>query len=228
MERVALLDFDNVIYRGHSVFDIIQSQERDGYMQPVVWRPVSEQLERYKKQEATYKEAADKMLDAWAKGLRGKSYQSAVDNVQGFFDSNPDKFFGWFEQIKPSLSKQYDIFIISTNYQFIAEAVVSRFGLSGHISSEAEVEDGVFTGRVQKSLAGNKGEVVTLLESYPREGSIGVGDSENDTEMLERVETPICFRPDEKLSAIARKRDWKVVDEDSVLEVFQDILRQDG
>ena len=53
MKRLALFDFDNVIYKGHSVFDIIQAQEDDGFMQTGVWIKVSEQLTRYKKKEAT-------------------------------------------------------------------------------------------------------------------------------------------------------------------------------
>lgn len=225
MKRLALFDFDNVIYRGHSVFDIIRAQEKDGFIQPVVWRVIEEQLERYKSKKASYNEAADKMLFAWAKGLKGKSYQSAVEYVQGFFGANPDKFFGWFERIKPSLSKQYDIFVISTNYQFIAEAVVSKFGLSGYISSEAEVENGLFTGQLQKSLAGNKGEVVTTFKSYPKKDSVAVGDSENDIDLLESVDNPICFQPDEKLKMVAQREGWMLVDENSILQVFNDILK---
>ena len=60
-KKVALFDFDNVIYRGHSVFDIIQAQEKDDFIEGGVWSAVEEQLHRYKKQEASYKEAADKI-----------------------------------------------------------------------------------------------------------------------------------------------------------------------
>jgi HAD superfamily phosphoserine phosphatase-like hydrolase len=219
-KRLALLDFDNVIYKGHSVFDIIQAQERDGFMKPGVWNAVEGQLQRYKNKEATYKEAADKMLKAWAEGLRGKSYQEAVDYVQTYFDNNPNKFFGWFEAARPLLS-QHHIFIVSTNYQFISEAVVSRFNLQGFVSSEAEVKDDRFTGRVAKSLAGNKGEVVGLLERYPKEGTIAVGDSENDIEMLEKVEIPICFNPDERLRGVANNKGWPVVNESTIVDVLK-------
>lgn len=225
MKRLALFDFDNVIYRGHSVFDIIQTQEKDRFIQPVVWKVVEEQLQRYKSKEASYKEAADKMLSAWAKALEGKSYQSVLDYVQSYFKNNPDKFFGWFEAINKILSKSHDIFIISTNYQFIAEAVVNRFRLHGYISSVAEVENGLFTGQLQKSLAGNKGEVLTTLKSYPKNDSVAVGDSENDIDMLERVDNPICFQPDEKLKMVAQQEGWKLADENNILQVFDDILK---
>lgn len=222
-ERLALFDFDNVIYRGHSVFDIIQAQEQDNFIKSGVWSAVDEQLQRYKKQEASYKEAADKMLEAWAKGLQGKGYQEAVDYVQNYFNNNPNKFFGWFEEVRLSL-KNYEIFIVSTNYQFIAEAVTNRFNLQGYVSSEAEVSGDIFTGKVAKSLAGGKGEISSLLERYPKARSLAVGDSENDIEMLELVEIPVCFQPDEKLRIVAIDKNWIIVDENSVLSKFNEIV----
>ncbi len=225
MKKLALFDFDNVIYRGHSVFDIIQLMEKDGFIQPVMWKVVEEQLHKYKSNEISYKDAADKMLFSWAKALEFRSYQSALDYVQNYFTNNPDKFFGWFETINQVLSKSYNIFIISTNYQFIAEAVVSRFGLRGYVSSVAGVENGLFTGQLQKSLAGNKGEVASILKSYPRDDSVAVGDSENDIDVLERVDYPICFQPDEKLKMVAQQEGWKLADENSILQVFDEILK---
>ena len=42
-------------------------------------------------------------------------------------------------------------------------------------------------------------------------GSIAVGDSEGDIEMLEAVESPIAFNPSKKLFHHAQTHGWKVV-----------------
>jgi phosphoserine phosphatase len=42
-------------------------------------------------------------------------------------------------------------------------------------------------------------------------GSVGVGDSEADVPFLKLVEQPICFNPNSKLLAAARRRGWRVV-----------------
>lgn len=222
--KLVLFDFDNVIYRGYSTIDIIRAQEKDGFIQTGVWDSTEEQLQKYKEQKISYKEAANKILEAWAKGLRGRNYQDTVTYVEGYFKNNPNKFFTWFDQAL-SIFKRHKIFIITSSYQFIAEVVVGMFDLHGYISSEAEVNEGIFTGMVGKSLAGNKGEVNTLLKRYSQKGSIAVGDSEDDIDMLEKVETPICFQPDEKLKNIASSKGWLVINESSALIKLRDITK---
>lgn len=223
MKQVALFDFDNTIYKGYSVFDVLQAQE-DGFIQKGVWSEVEEYLVQYKKGEIPYKEAANKILTSWARGLKGKTYESALDYVRSFFDSHSDAFFPWFVEIIPNLLKSHDVFIITTNFQFIAEIVVERYNLKGYIASEAEVVNGILTGSVGKSLAGGKGEVAALLEKYTNKNSIAVGDSENDINMLEHVEIPICFQPDDKLSQAAKERKWNIVDENTIISKFEEIL----
>ena len=70
----------------------------------------------------------------------------------------------------------------------------------------------------------NKGEVVSLLGKYPKEGSLAVGDSENDLEMLEQVELPICFNPNDRLLKLANDRGWIVVDENSIIDELNRII----
>lgn len=224
MKKLALFDFDNVIYKGHSIFDIIQAQEKDDFIKTGVWDNVKNYLEKYKKNQISYKTAADKMLEAWAQGLAGKKYQEVVKYVDNYFANNPENFSSWFIQTRSNMNN-YDIYVVTTNYQFIAESVVNRFNLTGYISSEAEVSGELFTGRVNKSLAGNKDTVITLLDRYPLKGSIAVGDSENDLNMLKKVDVPICYQPDDKLKRHAKKRGWLIINEESVTKSFDVIIK---
>ncbi|MEK7208426.1 MAG: hypothetical protein AAB699_02660 [Patescibacteria group bacterium] len=50
-----------------------------------------------------------------------------------------------------------------------------------------------------------------LKEGLTLAGSIGVGDTESDIPFLELVEQPICFNPNAKLYAHAKRRKWEVV-----------------
>ena len=225
MKKLALLDFDNVIYKGHSVFDIIQYQEEIGLLDPEVLKKVTAQYKIYKAQEATYTEAAGEALNIWANGLTDITYHESLSSTEEYFSAHPEKFFSWFEKILPELKVNYDIFIVSTNFQFTSECVVERFGLDGYTSSIAEVVSGNFTGRVSKSLAGTKGEVASFFDRYRHEGSLAVGDSENDIDMLELVEIPICFEPNENLKEVAEKNGWVIVDENTMLEKFEALLK---
>jgi HAD superfamily phosphoserine phosphatase-like hydrolase len=226
MRYLALFDFDNVIYKGHSVFDVIKTQEKDKIIESRVWEVVSSLLLKYKKGEISYKKAASEMLEAWTKGLMGKKYKNVLDYTVKFFRNNSDNFYKYFENILPKLKLNHDVYLVTANFQFISESVKNKYDLSGYLSSEAEVENGMFTGRVKSSLVGNKGAVVDFFKKYPEKKSIAVGDSENDVDMLKQAEAPICFQPNEKLRDVAKENGWLIIDEKSAEREFAQLLKQ--
>ena len=63
-------------------------------------------------------------------------------------------------------------------------------------------------------LVENKANIVTRVlekEDVTITDSVGVGDTEGDTALLESVQIPICFNPNSGLFEQAKRRDWKVV-----------------
>ena len=79
-----------------------------------------------------------------------------------------------------------------------------------------EIEKGeLFTGRVLHiDTMYDKASILIRAiekENLTLKGSVGVGDTESDIAFLEMVDRPICFNPNQKLFAAARKRGWKVV-----------------
>jgi HAD superfamily phosphoserine phosphatase-like hydrolase len=72
-----------------------------------------------------------------------------------------------------------------------------------------------FTGEmVDVHLIQNKANIVKRVldqEGMTLEGSVGVGDTDGDIPLLEMVERPICFNPNQKLYSYATQMGWKVV-----------------
>jgi HAD superfamily phosphoserine phosphatase-like hydrolase len=224
MKKLALFDFDNVIYSGHSIFDIIRQMEKDSIVSPAVWEMVEKQLALYKQNRSSYKEATDAILQSLMNNLVGKSYLEIKDYIRSFFKNNPDKFFDWPSHLLSLLKENYHVYIVTANLQFVAEIVVEKYYLSGYLSSTAQVVNGLFTGSLDKSMAGEKGEVSSLFNKYPYSGSLAVGDSENDIDMLQKVEFPICYQPDEKLTKMANSRGWRIVNGVNITEVVQETI----
>ena len=56
------------------------------------------------------------------------------------------------------------------------------------------------------------------------EDSYGIGDTESDASLLELVENPIAFNPNENLKAIAEEKGWRIVVEKK--DVIYDISSQ--
>ncbi len=220
MKKLAIFDIDGVIYQGHLIFDVIQDQEKKGIIKSGTWDKILFELGEYKSGRKSYKQAADNMLSAYADSLEGKEYEYILDHNSNYLIENKDKFFTYFTNLVSKLCKTHDIYFVTTNFQFTAEAVGKIFGIKNYLSSVAEVKNGLFTGKVELSLGGNKGIVSALVGKYGKKGSIVVGDSENDEDMLVLSEFPLIMEPNERLEKIANKNNWQIVNRYTIADTI--------
>ena len=106
-------------------------------------------------------------------------------------------------------------FIVSAALQEIVDALVAELGFDGGLGSEAEVENGSYTGRLVRRLDGRaKAEVVGELASadgIDLAESTAYSDSASDVPFLEAVGYPVAVNPDRKLRGIAAERGWRVL-----------------
>jgi HAD superfamily hydrolase (TIGR01490 family) len=106
-------------------------------------------------------------------------------------------------------------FVVSAALQEIVDALVAELGLDGGRGSTAEVENGVYTGRLVRRLDGRaKADVLVQLASagdIELAESTAYSDSAADVPFLEAVGYPVAVNPDRKLRAIAAERGWRVL-----------------
>jgi HAD superfamily hydrolase (TIGR01490 family) len=106
-------------------------------------------------------------------------------------------------------------FVVSAALQEIVDVLVGELGLDGGRGSTAEVENGVYTGRLVRRLDGRaKAEVLRELAST--EGielgeSTAYSDSAGDVPFLEAVANAVAVNPDRRLRGIAAERGWRVL-----------------
>jgi FMN phosphatase YigB (HAD superfamily) len=84
-KKIAFFDVDGVIYDGHSIFDLIQDQEKRGFIKEGLWNKISAEIDRYKKGQKNYKDAANEMLKQYAIFVKGKSYSDLLADASVFF-----------------------------------------------------------------------------------------------------------------------------------------------
>lgn len=106
-------------------------------------------------------------------------------------------------------------FVVSAALQEIVDALVAELGLDGGLGSTAEVENGVYTGRLLQRLDG-KAKASVIAELAAAEGidlseSTAYSDSASDVPFLEAVGQPVVVNPDRRLRAIAAERGWRVL-----------------
>jgi len=109
-----------------------------------------------------------------------------------------------------------DSYIVSASATEIVEPLAEHLGFTGAIATEAEVVDGVYTGRLVEPFrhGSEKAKAIAYLateKNYDLSLCFAYGDSHNDLPMLELVGIPIAVNPDSKLATVAYERGWPVV-----------------
>ncbi len=116
---------------------------------------------------------------------------------------------------KHRLSKDRLLVVTATN-SFIAKPICSALGIEDVIATEAEIIDGVFTGKVVGTPSFAEGKVERLEQwlrnnQETKDGSYFYSDSINDLPLLLQVNHPVAVDPDDKLREQAIKRGWEII-----------------
>jgi HAD superfamily phosphoserine phosphatase-like hydrolase len=125
-------------------------------------------------------------------------------------------------------TKDYLLFAISGSPREVVEKVAKYWGFDDWIASEYRVENNKITGTKTLGFIDKDKSVDYFVEKYGLvyKDSYGVGDSESDESMLQKVENPIAFNPSKELFAHASKKGWQIVVERK--NVVYELNRQDG
>jgi HAD superfamily phosphoserine phosphatase-like hydrolase len=119
--------------------------------------------------------------------------------------------------IKELKSQGYFLIAISQSPKSILDEFCSQYGFDSVYGRIYEIgPQDRFTGEVTDiHLIKNKATIVKrVFDRHPeltREGSIAVGDTDGDIPLLESVERPICFNPNQTLYTQAKRNGWEIV-----------------
>jgi len=108
------------------------------------------------------------------------------------------------------------LLIITATNRFITAPIAKALAIPHLIATEAEMVDGVYTGKVAGTPSYQQGKV-TRLNVWLKEqkltlaGSYFYSDSHNDLPLLKLVEHPVAVDADPKLQAVAKQRGWKIL-----------------
>ncbi|MBW2272948.1 MAG: HAD-IB family hydrolase [Deltaproteobacteria bacterium] len=111
----------------------------------------------------------------------------------------------------------HTVAIISSATHFQVDAVARELGIETVLCTELEMEEGHFTGKVMRPACFREGKLHAAQGLAARQGvdldqSFFYSDSYDDISLLEGVGNPKPVNPDKKLSEIAEKRGWPVLD----------------
>jgi HAD superfamily hydrolase (TIGR01490 family) len=107
------------------------------------------------------------------------------------------------------------VWLVTATPVELATILARRLGLTGALGTEAQTDDGVYTGRLVGGLLHGPAKAIAIVALADREGldlskCSAYSDSANDLPMLELVGHPNVVNPDAELLRAARSRGWPV------------------
>lgn len=224
---IVLLDIDGTVYEGFILLPFASFQVKEGVLSEVNFAQVKSDIESYRSGQWDYEFFAEMVLKSWARGLEGVSYEKVLEQSQRFLQGSGNNFYPYLSKIIDLLQETHDFYFVTGEPQFLGQATTELFGVNGHISSEFEVENGYFTGRVQRALAKRwekREAIAPVLSNYLVDRSLALGDTPGDIEMLEMVHHAVCVNPAPDLEKYAKEKGWNVVTDKNVDTVVQSLF----
>ena len=218
MERnLAIFDLDNTILNGDSDYSWINFLIEKGFVDKDEYERKNKYFyDQYYQGKLNYDEWAEFALTT----IKGKKPEEIEDILSKFL----------YEVIEPMIniyalkllhdhSHNNDIMLLaSATNSVIVEPIAKRLGFKNVVSTEVEIIDEIYTGKVLGIPALSEGKLIKVkewmlqnrIESF--DNTSFYSDSINDLPLLAAVSKPVAVNPDDMLRKECRKRSWEIID----------------
>lgn len=107
--------------------------------------------------------------------------------------------------------------MISATNRFITEPIAKVFGIEHVISTDPEIVEGRYTGKISGDPCYQEGKILRLVKWASQEGhsldaATFYSDSFNDLALLSYVDHPVAVDPDARLREFASEQGWKILE----------------
>ena len=215
----AFFDVDNTMIRGASIYFFGKGMAGRGLV-------TTGDLLRFGWQQLMFRVKGKENLEAVAEArekalslVAGKSVADIVAYGEEIYDELMAEriWSGTRALAQTHLDAGQRVWLVTATPVELARIIAKRLGLTGALGTVAEVENGLYTGRlVGEPLHGaSKAEAVKALaerEGLDLERCTAYSDSANDIPMLTAVGTGVAINPDTGLREAAKENGWEVRD----------------
>lgn len=212
--KFAAFDIDGTIFRWQLYHELFDELSIAGYIDDDDKQSVLHARETWSTRQGSFIDYEEILVFVMEKHVIGLPEQVVKDLTMRILSAKGHRTYAYTRNLMHELRDAgYFIIAISGSYQQLVEAFAELHHIDLAIGTNYELEDGKFV-RKGRTVFGQKGHILsTAVEEHGLtfEGSYAVGDSGSDGAMMELVDHPIAFNPDEKLFKIAQEHGWKVV-----------------
>jgi len=217
MRKLAIFDIDGTVFRSSLLIEVVNMLIERKVFPEKAMEIFDAEHKLWLDRKGGYEDYIMTVVHAFQKHLKGVHYSDFMDAVDLVLEHNRDRVYRYPRDLIKTLKKDgYYLLAISQS----PLSILSKFGehmgfdkVYGRIYETGP--ESRFTGKVvDEHLISNKANIVRRAlekEGLTLEGSIGVGDTEDDIPFLDLVGEAICFNPNAALYRYAKIKKWKVV-----------------
>ena len=215
--NLAIFDLDNTILNGDSDYSWINFLIEKGFVNKDEYERKNKYFyDQYYQGKLNYDEWAEFALTT----IKGKKPEEIEDILSKFLNEVIEPMINIYAlKLLHDHTHNNDIMLLaSATNSVIVEPIAKRLGFKNIVSTEVEIIDEIYTGKVLGIPALSEGKLIKVkewmlqnsIESF--DNTSFYSDSINDLPLLAAVSKPVAVNPDDMLREECRKRSWEIID----------------
>ena len=216
-QKVAFFDIDGTVFRSSLLIELVEQLIEEKIFPPEVREEYATQFIAWQDREGSYEEYIDAVIKAFINHIKGVFYGDLADIGRQVVARQSKHVYRYTRDlIKELKADDYYLVAISQSPKTVLDNFCEQYGFDKVYGRMYDIgPQDHFTGEViDEHLIANKANIVARMvekEEVDLKDSIAVGDTEGDINLLEAVERPICFNPNQALYDHAKRMGWEVV-----------------
>lgn len=218
-KRAAFFDVDNTLIRGSALYFLGKGMYQRGFFSKAdISRFVLANL-RFRFSGKEKPEEMKRLQNAATNFIAGQKASDIVKLAQEVYDEHvsPALWQGTIDIAQTHLSNDEEVWLVTAASQEMAQVICQKLGLTGALGSQAEVENGIYTGQMNGNLLHGKEKATAIRDLAAERGfdlsqCYAYSDSHNDLPLLLAVGHPSVINPDAILRIRAMRESWPIHD----------------
>ena len=218
MKPVAFFDVDGTIFRSSLLIELVNKLVQEGVFPASATNNYWPERKAWLEREGSYEDYIEAVITSFLTHIRGVHYGELADIGRTVVAVQNKRVYRYTRDLLVELKNQgYVLVAISQSPKTILDEFCDQYGFDKVYGRVYEIcPQDRFTGLViDEHYIKNKATILKRVfdknPEFTKEGSIAVGDTESDISLLESVERPICFNPNQVLYNHAKRQGWEVV-----------------
>jgi HAD superfamily hydrolase (TIGR01490 family) len=218
MQPVAFFDIDGTVFRSSLLIELVEGLIAKKVFPLEAQNRYLDERSAWQDREGDYEEYINAVIAAFLENIKGVHYGDFADIGQQVVGLHSKRVYRYTRGMIAQLKQQgYYLIAISQSPKTILDEFCQQYGFDKVYGRMYEIgPQDQFTGVIQEEhLIQNKANIVKrVFDRHPEltpERSIAVGDTDSDIPLLETVDNPICFNPNQILLTHAKRMNWPVV-----------------